>query len=82
MSLLHSLTTSRLAFSSIYSVFDDRFGRSLQVRHLEFDKKTVFFLILSDFRELSSCGPCRPCFHVTYAYIQIGEINFEIFFFT
>ncbi len=73
MSHTHSLTD---VFGHI-SVVRDQFGRSLQVCHLEFDDEAITdsrsensryrgggrggFLILSNFRELSFCGPFGPC---------------------
>ena len=63
----HRLTHKRLAFSTIYPLFVERFGRSLRFYNIEYDKeaisdgrRSVGFWILSDFRELSLCGPCGP----------------------
>ncbi len=40
-SLTPSLTHKRLAISSIYPLFVDRFGRSLRLYNLEFDKEAI-----------------------------------------
>ena len=38
----HSLTTPRLALSTIYLLFVDRLGRSLRFYHLEFEKESIY----------------------------------------
>ncbi len=68
MSLTHSETTYRLAVSAISPLFLNRFGRSLWVYHLEFNKKAEVKMpdidgglrILCDFIELSYCDPFGP----------------------
>ncbi len=71
--VFRSSLTGCLALSTI-SLFVDRFRPSLQFCTLNFDKEAISdslmaqsrvisgVLILSDFRELSFCGPCEPCF--------------------
>ncbi len=81
-------------------VFVDRFRRrSLRFCHIGFDKKAISdgcrsekssiswgFRILSDFKELSSCGPCGPGFFLlkyasqneTSSYNNIEYNSFEI----
>ena len=66
--------TGRLTFSTISPLFVDRFKRSLRFGHLQFDQEAIsrgfmshsrvfrVSFILSDFRELSFCGPCGPCY--------------------
>ena len=57
----------------------DRFGRSLRFCNIEFETKaiSVGYMahsrvlgggggILSDFRELSFCGPCEPYLNLRY----------------
>ncbi len=39
MSQTPSLTHGKFSFSAIFSLFVDRFGRSLRFCHLEFDKE-------------------------------------------
>ncbi len=70
LDICHSLTTSRLAYWTIPLLFVDRFGCSLRVCHLEFDKdgwrsENVRYRWQDGFkfkeifkRELSFCGPC------------------------
>ena len=85
MSQIHSLT-GRLSISSITPLFVARFKRSLRLCHLEFDKEASSngcrrtgigggFWILSDFRELSFCGPCGTCFsmHLIYQKYNLEE---------
>ena len=84
------LTHKRLAFSSITPLFVDRFGRSLQFYHLQFDKEAIsdgFMadagvfkggedgLYLSDFRELSFSGPCGTCFLLIALSLEITHIT-------
>ena len=45
MSQNYSVTqslTGRLAISAISPLFEDRFGRSLQFCHLQFDKESIY----------------------------------------
>ncbi len=44
-----SLTASRLALSPISPLFVDRFGRSLQFCHLEFDKEAISDVYRSEY---------------------------------
>ena len=63
--------------STIYPLFVDLFGRSLRFNHQDFDKEAISdgcrseipgivrgFSTLSDFRDLSFCGPCELCFRI------------------
>ncbi len=72
-SLRHSLTYG------MFALFVDQFGRSFRFYHLEFDTEAIsngwssensgngrWFWILSNFRELSFCGPCGPCFYLYF----------------
>ena len=64
---------------AISPLFEDGFGRSLRLCYLIFDKEAISdgckmerpdigggLKILSDFRELSFCGPCEPCLVINY----------------
>ena len=63
----------------------DRLGRSLRFYHLEFDKKPFLVVswhtstfrggdILSDFKELSFCGPCGPwLFYLKKLQVKISQ---------
>ncbi len=75
MSKTYSFTpylTGCLALSVIFPLSVDQFECSLQFCHIEFDEEVisdgfrVFMegegLILSEFRELSFCGPCGHYF--------------------
>ncbi len=69
LQLIIETQRGRLAFSTIYPLFVDRFGRSLWFCHLDFDEEAIYggfmahscvfreVLNLSDFRALSLCGP-------------------------
>ncbi len=48
-------------FSTIFPLFVDRFGRFLQFFYLGFDNEANSD-DLSDFRKLSFCGLCGPCY--------------------
>ena len=74
INITDSLTHGTFDFSAIFPLFVDRFGRSLRVFHLEFDKEAISdncrsknaryrwgIQILSDFSELSFCGPFGLC---------------------
>ena len=70
-SLRPSLTHGTFSYNAHISVVVDRFERSLRFCYLEFDMEAISdicrsenaqyrwgFCILSDFRQLSFCGPC------------------------
>ena len=63
-------------FLAISPLFEDRFGRSLQFLHIEFDREAISdacrsgnaryrwgVLNFNYFSELSFCGPCGACFY-------------------
>ncbi len=68
--LTHSLTDN-ITFRcySHISIIVDRFGLSLRFCHLEFDKEVKYGTLPcfgGDLRELSFCGPCGPCFYLSW----------------
>ncbi len=72
-SLLHYIDvkdslTRRLAISSIYPLFVDRFERYLLLMVVGAKTPGIGkgFWILIDFGELNVCGPCGPFFHEIY----------------
>ncbi len=75
-------------------MFVDQFGQSLRCCHLEFDEEVISDCLmahsrilegevvnLGDFRELSFCGLCGPCFERCYENVYFKSYYFLIYYY-